>query len=32
MDSVTAEVLDKGRKNTRLLVQPQYSPLTFQRI
>ena len=25
MDAVTAAVLDKGRKNTRLLVQPQYS-------
>ena len=27
MDPVTAMVLDKGRKNNRLLVQPQYSPM-----
>ncbi|MBO4447076.1 MAG: F0F1 ATP synthase subunit alpha [Bacteroidales bacterium] len=27
MDKVTAMILDKGRKNTRLLVQPQYSPM-----
>ena len=27
MDPVTAAVLDRGRKNTRLLVQPQYSPM-----
>ena len=26
-DSVTALTLDKGRKNNRLLVQPQYSPM-----
>lgn len=27
MDSVTAMVLDKGRKNNLLLIQPQYSPM-----
>jgi F-type H+-transporting ATPase subunit alpha len=27
MDAVTAMTLDKGRKNTRLLVQPQYNPM-----
>ena len=27
MDPVTAAVLDRGRKNTRLLVQLQYSPM-----
>lgn len=27
MDQVTAMVLDKGRKNNRLLIQPQYSPM-----
>jgi F-type H+-transporting ATPase subunit alpha len=27
MDAVTAQVIDKGRKNTRLLTQPQYQPL-----
>ena len=27
MDKVTAMTLDKGRKNNRLLVQPQYSPM-----
>jgi len=30
MDSVTAQILDKGRKNTRLLVQPQYSPMPVE--
>ena len=30
MDPVTARVLDKGRKNTRLLVQPQYSPMPVE--
>ena len=30
MDAVTAAVLDKGRKNTRLLVQPQYSPMPVE--
>ena len=28
MDKVTAMALDKGRKNARLLVQPQYSPMS----
>ncbi|MDF9828755.1 F0F1 ATP synthase subunit alpha [Parabacteroides sp. PF5-6] len=27
MDAVTASIIDKGRKNTQLLVQPQYQPL-----
>ena len=27
MDAVTAMTIDRGRKNNRLLVQPQYSPL-----
>ncbi len=27
MDKVTAMTLDKGRKNERLLIQPQYSPM-----
>ena len=27
MDPITLMTLDKGRKNTRLLIQPQYSPL-----
>ena len=27
MDKVTEMALDKGRKNTRLLIQPQYSPM-----
>ena len=27
MDSVTAMTIDRGRKNTRLLIQPQYSPM-----
>ncbi len=30
MDAVTAATLDKGRKNTRLLVQPQYAPMTVE--
>lgn len=30
MDSVTASMLDKGRKNTRLLVQPPYSPMAVE--
>ena len=30
MDAVTVQVLDKGRKNTRLLVQPQYSPMPVE--
>ncbi len=27
MDPVTAQTIDKGRKNTQLLVQPQYTPM-----
>ena len=27
MDKVTAMSLDKGRKNNRLLIQPQYAPM-----
>ena len=27
MDPVTAQTIDKGQKNTHLLVQPQYSPM-----
>ena len=27
MDPITLMTLDKGRKNTRLLIQPQYSPM-----
>ena len=27
IDKVTAQALDKGRKNNRLLIQPQYSPM-----
>ena len=27
VDKVTAQMLDRGRKNVRLLVQPQYSPM-----
>ena len=26
-DKVTAQTLDKGRKNNRLLIQPQYAPM-----
>ncbi|MCD8263866.1 MAG: F0F1 ATP synthase subunit alpha [Tannerellaceae bacterium] len=28
MDAVTEQVIDKGRKNTRLLIQGQYQPLS----
>ncbi|MDR1226157.1 MAG: F0F1 ATP synthase subunit alpha [Prevotellaceae bacterium] len=28
MDAVTAQAIDKGRKNTRLLIQTQYNPLS----
>ena len=31
MDPVTALAIDKGQKNTRLLVQPQYSPLPVEK-
>ena len=30
MDPVTALVIDKGQKNSRLLVQPQYSPVPVE--
>ncbi len=30
MDPVTARVIDKGRKNERLLIQPQYSPVAVE--
>ncbi len=30
MDTVTVQTLDRGRKNTRLLVQPQYSPMPVE--
>ena len=30
MDSVTAFTIDKGQKNTRLLVQPQYNPMPVE--
>ena len=28
MDAVTAMTLDRGRKNTQLLIQPQYTPMS----
>ena len=30
IDSVTAMVIDKGRKNERILIQPQYSPVPVE--
>ena len=30
LDPVTAYVIDKGKKNTRLLIQPQYAPLPVE--
>lgn len=30
IDPVTAKVIDKGRKNERLLIQPQYSPMAVE--
>ena len=30
IDPVTARVIDKGRKNERLLIQPQYSPMKVE--
>ncbi len=30
IDPVTARVIDKGRKNERLLIQPQYKPLAVE--
>ena len=31
MDAVTAMSIDKGQKNTRLLVQPQYAPMAVEK-
>ena len=28
MDAVTAMAIDRGRKNNKLLIQPQYSPMS----
>ncbi len=30
VDAVTARVIDKGRKNERLLIQPQYQPVAVE--
>jgi F-type H+-transporting ATPase subunit alpha len=30
MDTVTAMVIDKGRKNAQLLIQPQYQPMAVE--
>ncbi len=30
VDAVTARTIDKGRKNERLLIQPQYSPMAVE--
>lgn len=30
MDAVTAFTIDKGQKNTRLLIQPQYNPMPVE--
>ncbi|MBP5314595.1 MAG: F0F1 ATP synthase subunit alpha [Muribaculaceae bacterium] len=30
IDAVTARTIDKGRKNERLLIQPQYSPMAVE--
>ena len=30
MDPVTAMAIDRGRKNTKLLIQPQYSPMPVE--
>ena len=30
LDAVTARTIDKGRKNERLLIQPQYSPMSVE--
>lgn len=30
MDTLTAFTIDKGQKNTRLLIQPQYSPMAVE--
>ncbi|WP_071146445.1 F0F1 ATP synthase subunit alpha [Bacteroides ihuae] len=31
MDPITAQTIDKGQKNVRLLVQPQYSPIPVEK-
>lgn len=31
LDNVTAMTIDKGQKNTQLLVQPQYMPMTVEK-
>jgi F-type H+-transporting ATPase subunit alpha len=31
LDAVTAMTIDKGKKNTQLLVQPQYAPMPVER-
>ena len=31
LDNVTAMTIDKGQKNTQLLVQPQYTPMTVEK-
>ncbi|MDR1884305.1 MAG: F0F1 ATP synthase subunit alpha [Prevotella sp.] len=31
LDAVTAMTIDKGKKNTRLLIQPQYAPMPVER-
>ena len=30
LDAVTARTIDKGRKNERLLIQPQYTPMSVE--
>ena len=30
LDAITARTIDKGRKNERLLIQPQYSPMSVE--
>jgi len=30
LDSITAGIIDKGQKNARLLIQPQYSPVPVE--
>jgi F-type H+-transporting ATPase subunit alpha len=31
LDAVTAMTIDKGKKNTELLIQPQYSPMPVEK-
>lgn len=31
MDPITAQAIDKGQKNTKLLVQPQYAPMPVEK-